>query len=96
MYRIFGYDAVVMFVKDLAMNVGDSCQQMVQDSPADNNGFDKGEAPQAVFNVLDSILKGTLDRLKTIRCPFVTAFFCHSYFNFFYELIIVFGVFPLY
>lgn len=67
MYRIFGYDAIVMFVKDLAMNVQDSCQQMIQGSPSGRNGFDEGEAPRAVFNVLDGILKDTLDRLKTIR-----------------------------
>ena len=70
MYRIFGYDAIVMFVKDIAMNVRDSYQQMVPSPESENNNFHEEEASRAVFNVLDGILKDTLDRLQTIRWPF--------------------------
>jgi len=58
---------MLMFVKDVAMDVRDHCQQMIQGSHSANNDFNEKRDPQVVFYMLDAMLKDTLDRLKAMR-----------------------------
>lgn len=47
--------------------VGNNCELRSSDCFLEKQNFDGEEDPRAVFNVLDALLKGSLDRLKAMR-----------------------------
>ena len=57
-------------LEDLIMSVGNQYQVTTQDWFSQKKGNDEERDPQAVFNVLDAMLKDSLDRLKTMRSAF--------------------------
>lgn len=54
-------------LKSLMTTVGDHCELRSSDCSLEKHNFDGEGDPLAVFNVLDALLKGSLDRLKTMR-----------------------------
>lgn len=58
-------EAIPCYIDDLIANVG---SQYRRKANKEGSGGDKEEEPpEAVFNVLDDMLKGSLDRLKAMR-----------------------------
>ena len=52
--------------KDLVSNVGDECR-LDADTWSRERNFGDNNAPQAVFNALDNMLKDSLERLQKMR-----------------------------
>lgn len=54
-------------LEDLIISVGNQYQVTTQDWFSQNKGHDEERDPRVVFNVLDAILKDSLERLKMMR-----------------------------
>lgn len=53
--------------EELLGKLGENCQLGAEELFPKKNDVNGEQDPQAVFNVLDSMLKESLDRLKTMR-----------------------------
>lgn len=64
-------------IDDIIANVGNQYQRKAENWFSENkdSGDDK-EEPEAVFSVLDEMIKGSLDRLKTMR---LALYFLHEW-----------------
>lgn len=60
-------DSFPSAVKSLMTTVDDHCELRSLDCFSEKHNFDGEGDPRAVFNVLDALLKGSLDRLKAMR-----------------------------
>lgn len=60
-------DSLHPALKSLMTTVGDHCDLRSSDCFSEKRNFDGEGDPPAVFNVLDALLKGSLDRLKAMR-----------------------------
>ena len=59
-------DSLQPAIKSL-MKTDDHCELRFSDCFSEKRNFDGEGDPQAVFNVLDALVRGSLDRLKAMR-----------------------------
>uniref|UniRef100_A0A5B6ZMN9 Uncharacterized protein n=1 Tax=Davidia involucrata TaxID=16924 RepID=A0A5B6ZMN9_DAVIN len=57
-------------LQDFIVTVGNQYQLETKDWFSQNKDYNDKRSSQAVFNALDAMLKGSLDRLKTMRSAF--------------------------
>ena len=70
-------------IKSLMATVDDNCELRSSDCFSEKHNFEGEGNPQAVFNVLDALLKGSLDRLKAMR--WFLLFFFNDLIRFFFH-----------
>ena len=71
MHRPSGHGNLLPFaLEDLIISVGNQYQVTTQDWFSQKKGHDEERDPRVVFNVLDAMLKDSLERLKMMRSAF--------------------------
>jgi hypothetical protein len=68
---MFGYS--ILHDEDTVSAIGRKCQLNAQDCSSHDKNFGGEKDPRAVFNVLDTMLKSSLERLKIMRLAFMSS-----------------------
>lgn len=65
-------DLLPFKLEDFMQNLGEKYELSAEDRLSEKKNVDNEQDPQAVFNVLDVMLKDSLERLKTMRSAIVS------------------------